>query len=474
VTIVLAWLWQGIALAGAIALILRCARRLNAATRHVVWWATLSAVILLPLLSFFGTEQPHRSAAFPGSDSLMLPAVPTWLLIAGGAFWACHATHRLFRVARSASLIRRLKEHSWPLPADREARLQVWTTIRQPGRSPALRLFAGTGGACALGLGHPVILVSDALASRLTDEELDLIVIHEHAHLARFDDWGRLAQAILAALVDLHPAVRFIASQIDLEREAACDDHVVASTGKTREFAQCLIAVAESTRDSFATALIPAATKAATDLRYRVHRLLERRRNHDTRVFRRVSAGAALILVATLGGLSQLPPVVDFHPARHADIERLPVTSASSQGSTTYIPAQQAERGGPVAARVRRSPVRARHVERRIGAAENERSIERRESPEPPPTSLDSTPIGMRFDASISLAPIGTKSWLDVQSGAESTSRSEREVPASSDERRPWLKLADEGSALGGHAHSAGVSLARLLTRRAKALAEKF
>src|SRR5258708_30495663 len=46
------------------------------------------------------------------------------------------------------------------------------------------------------------------------------------SHLARYDDWLRMVQALVTALCGLHPAVHFIGARIDLEREAACDDRV--------------------------------------------------------------------------------------------------------------------------------------------------------------------------------------------------------------------------------------------------------
>jgi len=35
------WLWQGLVLTAIAAVALSCLRRLNAATRHRVWWVTL-------------------------------------------------------------------------------------------------------------------------------------------------------------------------------------------------------------------------------------------------------------------------------------------------------------------------------------------------------------------------------------------------------------------------------------------------
>ena len=51
----LTWLWQGVALTLTVALVLK-AKRLNASTRHVIWWSALVAVIWLGC-----TSSPYRS-----------------------------------------------------------------------------------------------------------------------------------------------------------------------------------------------------------------------------------------------------------------------------------------------------------------------------------------------------------------------------------------------------------------------------
>ena len=100
--------------------------------------------------------------------------------------------------------------------------------------------------------------------ARLLDEldprELEQIGIHEAAHLLRNDDYALLLQRILEALFALHPVVRWISRRIDLEREIACDDFVIASTNNPQPYAACLARVVQLTGGIRAT---PIATSAA-------------------------------------------------------------------------------------------------------------------------------------------------------------------------------------------------------------------
>lgn len=89
-----------------------------------------------------------------------------------------------------------------------------------------------------------MILVSRAVADALSDESLDEIAMHEQAHLDRYDDWSLLVLAVVGSLAGLHPAVRFLARRLDVDREAACDDRVMSRTGATRRYASSLLTAA--------------------------------------------------------------------------------------------------------------------------------------------------------------------------------------------------------------------------------------
>ena len=48
-TLIVTWLWQGLAIAWFTAAAVRAMPRLNAATRHAVWWLALAAVLAIPV-----------------------------------------------------------------------------------------------------------------------------------------------------------------------------------------------------------------------------------------------------------------------------------------------------------------------------------------------------------------------------------------------------------------------------------------
>ncbi len=78
--------------------------------------------------------------------------------------------------------------------------------------------------------------------------ELDQVLLHDAAHLARRNDWSNLAQQVVVALFRFNPAVLWISRQLSLEREIACDDRVTLATGTTKRYALCLTKLAELAR----------------------------------------------------------------------------------------------------------------------------------------------------------------------------------------------------------------------------------
>jgi hypothetical protein len=133
------------------------------------------------------------------------------------------------------------------------------------------------------------------------------------------------------ALCGLHPAVHFISARIDLEREAACDDRVVAQTGAAGRYANCLANAADlsGVRQPLPLEpiLAPHASQSQGALVTRVTRLLDPRTSRDAHL-RWASTGASILafatavlispaaqpLVVVLGTIAGAAPV-HLHPA---------------------------------------------------------------------------------------------------------------------------------------------------------------
>ncbi len=94
----------------------------------------------------------------------------------------------------------------------------------------------------AMVLGHikPVMLLPAALVTGLSNEQLELIIAHEIAHIKRSDFLINLIQTLAENLFFYHPAYWLVSYQIRENREHACDEFAASLTGNRILLAETL------------------------------------------------------------------------------------------------------------------------------------------------------------------------------------------------------------------------------------------
>jgi len=130
-----------------------------------------------------------------------------------------------------------------------------------------------------VGVVKPVVLLPVALASQLTAEQLEAVVLHEFAHIRRWDTVMNLAQRIIETLLFFHPAVWIVSRRVTSEREHCCDDLVLRSGSEPCCYAESLVRLSELRHEASALshetgAVLAATTEGRTRLGKRVLRIL--------------------------------------------------------------------------------------------------------------------------------------------------------------------------------------------------------
>ena len=159
----------------------------------------------------------------------------------------------------------------------------------------------------ALGILRPIIVFPADLVEKLSADKLTLILMHELAHVRRWDNLTLLLQRLVSAVLFFHPAVWLCGRMLRREAEQACDDLVVCATGRSEAYARGLAHVAE--RAAHLNPLISKiptmnAFAAESDLALRIRRTLgggARRMGMRTRVL-------AAVLLCPLAAMT-LPSV---------------------------------------------------------------------------------------------------------------------------------------------------------------------
>lgn len=139
-----------------------------------------------------------------------------------------------------------VKRNARPMDAQWQARLRV--LCQRMGVSGGVRLVESAWAEVPLVIGwlKPVIVIPMGLCLRMPAEQLELVIVHELAHLRRFDHVVNLLQVVLETVLFYHPVVHWISRCVREDREQCCDDLVTRSGGDRRTYARALLALEEA------------------------------------------------------------------------------------------------------------------------------------------------------------------------------------------------------------------------------------
>lgn len=354
-TMALTSLWVGGLLSVGVTLLIRCLS-LSPRARYRLWALALGVTLVAPLVrlpSPRGAPSPDQQEPLPvtattagisdNAQSGVEEAAPA--SITGSAanlepeaalsldtsfaralilLWMAGAFSGLVWLSFQIVGVAKLKRASAP-PG--ESLNRIWQNVVSPvNRRRSIRLLLSSHARlpAACGYFQPAIVVPEALCHALNEEQTRHLLLHELAHLVRYDDWGLLAHRIIQALGWWHPVVWFIGERLEAERELACDEAVVEDSGR-RVYARTLVRVAEVASGPM-VGLAPGVLRG--NLTRRVESLLEVKTG-PVRLAVRARAGVAAISVAAIAiwlsppairlGLLPAPPLVqertDIGPA---------------------------------------------------------------------------------------------------------------------------------------------------------------
>lgn len=101
-----------------------------------------------------------------------------------------------------------------------------------------------------VGLLKPVILLP-AAASGWDEETFRFVVLHELAHVRRWDNLANFIQRLVEVVLFFQPALWLVSHWVRTEREVCCDRFVVNKTGSPKGYARTLFQMAQHTPNSF-------------------------------------------------------------------------------------------------------------------------------------------------------------------------------------------------------------------------------
>ncbi|HSR49735.1 MAG TPA: M56 family metallopeptidase [Acidobacteriota bacterium] len=149
--------------------------------------------------------------------------------------------------------------------------------------------------ALSLGLWKPVIMLPSE-ARRWSPSRLESILLHEMAHVRRWDNIFNVLAQVVTAFYWFHPLVWWLQSRLTVDREQACDDAVLAAGTRAPEYAQHLLQVARAVLPTRRRLLRTVEVSQSSALKDRLEAILETGRNRTVLG----GLGGAVILLALM------------------------------------------------------------------------------------------------------------------------------------------------------------------------------
>ena len=273
-------------------------RRASAASRHLVWLAALTGVLMLPVAAavvpawralpppselippaavFTGTRLPAASAAGVAADAAAPAPGPVSVIKSNGVLaaprdpstapapraaqpvetgdagwawrqvalfvWLAGAAILLVRLVGGLLAVWRMERRASQLDDER------WTMLtdrlsRRMGLGRIVRLLRGPTSAVPMTWGafRPVILLP-AEADAWDEDRRAAVLAHELAHVRRWDALTQWIAHLAVALFWFNPLVWVAARRVREEREHACDDAVLAVGTRATDYADHLLTI---------------------------------------------------------------------------------------------------------------------------------------------------------------------------------------------------------------------------------------
>jgi beta-lactamase regulating signal transducer with metallopeptidase domain/Flp pilus assembly protein TadD len=341
--------------------------RASAATRHLIATAALLAALLLPVISLLSPswrvavrsstesaargpigvtddeESPLATAISLARVSGVVPERPLgavdratrlvaltwkgWLVLWTIVPGLLMIIHMLAGIAGVWHVTR----HAKPFESE-EARRELDAARAQLGLSTNVGLLVSERISVPVlwGVAQPVLLLPPDAAS-WTAERLRVVLLHELAHLRRYDGVSLIASRAAVALFWFHPLAWSLQRAARSECERACDDLVLAGGTKPSEYADHLLAIAKSipTFDPFRTVTLAISRKSQLE-----GRLLSILQPH---VVRRVLGRQGVIVTAVVAVAIVAPLAALRIGAAPAEPKRLSVPVAQASNSSIDV-----------------------------------------------------------------------------------------------------------------------------------------
>ncbi|MGZ2369372.1 M56 family metallopeptidase [Ancylomarina sp. YFZ004] len=253
----LAWtifhsIWQAALIAGLLALAFRLINNNNARLRYTMASLSMLLIFISAIFTFLLSlpeETLPLSLNLSGLDSIII-ADTSKVVFSWDSLKGLLPTHILFpillrtwiigicllslRMVINYTTALRLKNHK-AFPLNKRHMTLAYNVLErfEIKKKILFRESSSVDSPSLIGYFKPVVLLPISLMSGIPDNQLEIIIAHELAHISRHDYLVQFIQGIIEILFFYHPMVWWLSSVVNTEREHICDDLAVKVCGES-------------------------------------------------------------------------------------------------------------------------------------------------------------------------------------------------------------------------------------------------
>jgi beta-lactamase regulating signal transducer with metallopeptidase domain len=357
-------LWQGLAAAIVAGVIIFCTKRSTAALRYNMLSGVFVLFIATACITFFTKYNAYNEAAAvtpqasavtvetSANTSYATPIIqpfykrfsdsigsyfdqnaPLVVLI-----WFMVFVVQCLKLCSGLYYIQRLRSRGLAEPAEEwKEKLEALCSVLGIRQSVLFMQSHLVKMPVVVGYLKPIILVPTGMLNNLPVDQVETILLHELAHIRRKDYGVNLLQSFAETVFFFNPAIRWISTIIREEREACCDDIVVAYTSNKTTYLQALVNFSDQTTkvDGYAMAL----AHRQTSMLNRVKRMLNYE-NNKLNIMEKVILLSGLVVFTAFGVVNAKETRVMKAPAIvSSTVSTQAVISEADASNTVALPA---------------------------------------------------------------------------------------------------------------------------------------
>ncbi|PKI13005.1 M56 family metallopeptidase [Colwellia sp. 12G3] len=228
----------------------------------------------IPLTSLVN-ELTQQNALFTYQE--LLPSILAYALPYLSLFWLATITILASKLLIEIRNVNNLPRHSSVSPSlALSSRFDELAKQIKLTKTPKLLISLKAEVPMAIGWLKPVVLLPATMVTGLNSSQLEMLILHELAHIRRHDYLVNFLQTLIELLFFFHPSVHWIGKQMRNEREYCSDDIAVQHCGDAIAYAHTLTDTASlCSKNHFHTIPTMAMAASGGDLKARVLRLVD-------------------------------------------------------------------------------------------------------------------------------------------------------------------------------------------------------